>query len=73
MALFSRLNKKIVPIYLRTLAWLLLFCLLPATVYGYTESIWMGFKVFLVMGVIAALGLLSGFWGAMFPKGSGGS
>jgi len=73
MTLFSKLNKQVALIFLRTLAWLLLFALLPAVVYGYTESPWVGFKVFLVIGAVAALGLLWGFWGALFPKPLGRS
>ncbi|ATD66219.1 hypothetical protein CNR27_01110 [Luteimonas chenhongjianii] len=73
MALFARLNKQVVPICLRTLGWLALVALFPAAVYGYTQGAWVGVKVFLIIGVVAALGLLWGFWGSLFPKKLGGS
>ena len=68
MARTSRLNKQVLPIFLRTWAWLLLVSLFPTAVYGYTQSPWTGLKVFLAVGTISGTGLLWGFWGALFPK-----
>ena len=68
MARTSRLNKQVLPIFIRTWGWLLLLSLFPATVYGYTQSPWTGLKVFLVLGAISWIGLVWGFWGVLFSR-----
>jgi len=73
MALMSRLNKKVLGVFLQTEAWLLLVALFPAVVYGYTNSPWVGLKVFLAIASVATLGLLWAFWAVLFPKEPGGS
>jgi hypothetical protein len=72
MALFGRLNKQALPSFLRLLGWLLLVALVPAVASGYTQTVWIGVKVFLVVATAAALGSLWVFRGVLFPK-SGGS
>ena len=73
MSLFSHFNKQVFRVFLQVEGWLLLIALLPAAVYGYTDSIWMGTKVFLAISLVATLGLLWAFWGALFPKDAGDS
>lgn len=72
MAIFQRFNKQAFPIFLRFLGWLLLAALVPAVVFGYTQSVWVGVKVLLVFATAAVLVSLWSFWGVLFPK-SGGS
>jgi hypothetical protein len=73
MPLLKRLNRKAIPILLRTEAYLLAFAVIPAAIYGFTHSPWVGFKVFLVFVVVLTPALVWAFWGSLFPKGPGGS
>ena len=71
MSLWSRFNKPVFWIFVRTNAWLLLFSMLPAGVYAYFDSLWAGVEVFFVFAIVSTLGLLWSFWGALFPKDDG--
>ena len=73
MSLFSRFNKQVFRIFLKTNGWLLLFALFPAAVYAYTESIWAGLQVFLLFAIVSTLSLIWAFWAALFPKDNGDS
>ena len=68
MSFFARINTKALPAFLRTLVWLLLFGLIPALAYGYVDTVRGGIQVFLLMSVIATLGLLWAYWRVLFPK-----
>jgi len=68
MPLLSRLNRKVIPVLVRTEAYLLAFALVPAVVYGFTHSPWVGLKVFLGFAVMLTPALIWAFWGALFPK-----
>lgn len=68
MSNWSRFNKNAFRVFLRTDGWLLLFALFPAAVYTYTDSLWTGVKVFLVISLVTTLGLLWAFWDALFPS-----
>ena len=73
MSLLSRFNKQVFRIFLQTNGWLLLLALLPAGVYAYTESIWVGIKVFFVFAVVSTVSMLWAFWAVLFPKVSSDS
>lgn len=71
MSKWSRFNKNAFRVFLRTDGWLLLFALVAAAVYTYTDSLWTGVKVFLVISLVTTLGLLWAFWSALFPSDAG--
>ena len=68
MPMLSRFNKPAFRVFLLTGGWLLLFALVPAAIYTYTDSLWTGVQVFLGIAFVTTLGLLWAFWGALFPK-----
>lgn len=71
MSKWSRFSKPAFRVFLRTIGWMLLFALLPATLYTYTNSVWTGVKVFLASSLITTLGLLWAFLGTLFPDDGG--